>query len=108
MTSIPVTHRAFTAPTIKASKDDVFIGEKYSFDSTPITEAEYKAKIDYKSYFRLMGVPYLDSERFHLAALKRDISGAIRAIKPHFREPECIKNLRYIKYHLENAVERVR
>jgi len=93
-----------TACHVDKTSPDVGVSDK--LDNFPINEFEYRAKTDFKSYFNIIGVPYCESERFHVKIINRDIKGALMSIRHSFRDPRGRVNLACIFRHIVNAVER--
>ena len=86
----------------RVTKESENVGDDYWLSSSPINKEQFTAKINYWSYFNLMGVPYKISERFHLKAYEMDLLGAMAAIRPYIKG----RNYRLIIQHLDNAIER--
>ncbi|WP_018629199.1 hypothetical protein [Niabella aurantiaca] len=85
------------------TKDSPEVGISDKLDNFPINEAEYRLKTDFTSYFRLVGVPYPASEKFHVKILNRDIRGALMAVRRYLSRAGRVGVFR----HLVNAVERL-
>ncbi|MCF3107312.1 hypothetical protein LL912_00835 [Niabella sp. CC-SYL272] len=81
--------------------------DEYDLQETPITYEQYLDKIDYRSYFKLMGVPDDVSNNFHRLAQEMAVTPAIDAIKPHFSDIQGTNCLVKIRRHFVNAVERL-
>lgn len=90
------------APVEKVDKTSTLVGDEYWLGTSPINKEQFTAKINYWSYFNLMGVPYKISERFHLKAYQMNLIGAMAAIRPYIKG----RNYRLILQHLGNAIER--
>lgn len=86
----------------RVTKESENVWDEYWLSSSPINKEQFTAKINYWSYFNLMGVPYKISERFHLKAYEMDLMGAMFTIKPYIKG----RNYRLIMQHLDNAIER--
>lgn len=90
----------------KVTKDSKDVGIKDFYKNDPISEDEYRSKVDFKSYFSLIGVSYRRSENFHTRIYNRDIRGALMSVRRDFADPAGRVNLRFIFKHLRNAIER--
>ena len=85
------------------TKQSENVGDEYWLSSSPINKEQFTAKINYWSYFNLMGVPPKASVSFHSRAYNMDLPGAMAAIRPYIKG----RNYRLILQHLDNAIERV-
>ncbi len=86
----------------RVTQESENVWDEYWLSSSPINKEQFTAKINYWSYFNLMGVPYKISERFHLKAYEMDLMGAMFTIKPYIKG----RNYLLILQHLGNAIER--
>lgn len=82
--------------------------DKYELLKTPISYSEYVRKVDYRKYFNLIGVPQEDSVIFHQRVSMFDVEGAAEAIKGFFYAKKMHRNLKLIRLHIANAVERLK
>ena len=94
--------RPMYSPVERITKDSENVGEDYWLSSSPINKEQFTAKINYWSYFNLMGVPSKASIAFHSKARQMNLIGAMAAIRPYIKG----RNYRLISQHLGNAIER--
>lgn len=87
----------------RVTKESENVGDEYLLSTSPITKDEFSLKINYWSYFNLMGVPPKASISFHAKARQMNLLGAMAAIRPYIKG----RNYRLILQHLDNAIERV-
>lgn len=96
--------RPMYSPVDRVSKDSENVGDDYWLSSSPINKEQFTAKINYWSYFNLMGVPVRARIDFHAKARQMNLFGAMAAIRPYIKG----RNYRLIIQHLDNAIERVK
>lgn len=86
----------------RVTKESENVGDEYYLPTSPITKDEFTLKVNYWSYFNLMGVPPKAKVAFHSRAYNMDLPGAMAAIRPYIKG----RNYRLIMQHLDNAIER--
>ena len=86
----------------RVTKESENVGDEYYLPTSPITKDEFASKINYWSYFNLMGVPVRARIDFHAKARQMNLIGAMAAIRPYIKG----RNYRLIIQHLDNAIER--
>ena len=86
----------------RVTKESENVGDEYWLGTSPINKEQFTAKINYWSYFNLMGVPARARIDFHAKARQMNLFGAMASIRPFIKG----KNYRLILQHLDNAIER--